>query len=34
MLIAQAAADGLNLLTTDRKVKQYASDRIRIRISA
>jgi PIN domain nuclease of toxin-antitoxin system len=34
MLIAQAAAEGLTLLTTDRGVKRYASDRVRIRISA
>lgn len=33
MLIAQAAAEGLTLLTTDREVRRYASDRIRIRIS-
>lgn len=32
MLIAQAAVEGLTLLTTDRDVKRYASDRIRIRI--
>jgi PIN domain nuclease of toxin-antitoxin system len=34
MLIAQAAAEGLTLLTTDREVKRYGSDRIRIRLSA
>jgi PIN domain nuclease of toxin-antitoxin system len=31
MLIAQAAVEGLTLLTTDRHVKRYASDRVRIR---
>jgi PIN domain nuclease of toxin-antitoxin system len=31
MLVAQAAVEGLTLLTTDREVKRYASDRIRIR---
>ena len=31
MLVAQAAAEGLTLLTTDRDVKRYASDRVRIR---
>jgi PIN domain nuclease of toxin-antitoxin system len=34
MLIAQAAVEGLTLLTTDRDVKRYGSDRIRIRLSA
>jgi PIN domain nuclease of toxin-antitoxin system len=34
MLVAQAAAEGLTLLTTDREVKRYGSDRIRIRLSA
>ena len=32
MLIAQAAAEGLTLLTTDRQVKRYASERVRIRL--
>ena len=32
LLIAQAAVEGLTLLTTDREVKRYASERIRIRI--
>ena len=32
MLIAQAAVEGLTLLTTDRKLKRYRSDRIRIRL--
>ena len=30
MLIAQAAVEGLPLLTTDREVKRYASERVRI----
>jgi PIN domain nuclease of toxin-antitoxin system len=34
MLIAQAAAEGMTLLTTDRDVKKYGSDRIRIRLSS
>jgi PIN domain nuclease of toxin-antitoxin system len=34
MLIAQAAAEGLTFLTTDRDVKKYGSDRIRIRLSS
>ncbi len=34
MLIAQAAVEGLTFLTTDRGVKRYGSDRIRIRLSA
>jgi PIN domain nuclease of toxin-antitoxin system len=33
MLIAQAGVEGLTLLTTDRDVKRYSSDRIRIRFS-
>jgi PIN domain nuclease of toxin-antitoxin system len=32
MLIAQAAVEGLTLLTTDRELKPYASNRVRIRI--
>jgi PIN domain nuclease of toxin-antitoxin system len=32
MLVAQAAVEGLTLLTTDRELKSYASDRVRIRI--
>jgi PIN domain nuclease of toxin-antitoxin system len=31
MLIAQAALEGLTLLTSDREVARYRSDRIRIR---
>ena len=31
MLVAQAAVEGLTLLTTDRDVRRYASDRVRIR---
>jgi PIN domain nuclease of toxin-antitoxin system len=34
MLIAQAAIEGLTLLTTDRELKRYASDRVRIRLSS
>ena len=30
MLIAQAAVEGLTLLTTDREVKRYASERVRV----
>lgn len=33
MLVAQAAVEGLTLLTADREVKRYGSDRIRIRLS-
>ena len=31
MLVAQAAVEGLTLLTTNRAVKRYASERVRIR---
>lgn len=34
MLVAQTAIEGLTLLTTDRELKRYASDRVRIRLSS
>lgn len=30
MLVAQASAEGLTLLTTDREIRRYASERVRI----